>query len=361
MICFFTSIAPFQIDKQSKAIQTWLDLGAKVHSVNSQEEIDQLEKVFPQVKFHPALRHGRDLYGKPYIFINDIFLAAQKALGIKDTFVLCNSDVFLDGNFFDRSAFAVDPAEMVLATRFNVPSRDIPIGVDYDCGVDLFCTRATALAGFDMHELCLGVPFWDFWLPVLAISKGFKIRKLNYPLLIHVNHPENYSHTNLQKSGVAYLRGLTRINPGFKALQERLSSALSTPKFDEILVNELIFPTLALLQRKLISVPWRDDSSLDTAHKMFVSLKHSASIALDSLDFFFDKYDSGYCGSPIDISRTAAVEAVEKGMYPLYSNFYARTPDTFRALAKSVQIDVLTKAFLPVINSVACFSAVRTK
>lgn len=365
MIRFFTSIAPYQIEKQYSAISTWVSLGICVHSVNTKKEIDYLENKFPFVKFHCVERNGLSLFGKPYIFINDIFSVAQTLLKVDDVFILCNSDIYLEPYFFDRKIFKLKPMEMLFVNRFNVPARDVSVGIDYDCGIDIFCVRVSALPMLDMGDFCLGVPFWDFWLPILAISKGYRISKLNFPLAIHVNHPENYSHANLQKSGIHYLTLLTACKDQFVQLRDRLVSAKNSIFFDEILVNEVIFPTIALLLRYVTVIQWDDANSATVsstiALEAFKTNKHSGSI-------FLRPYEKIFHYSPINSMKVAdvlaediALECVERGIYPLYSNFYSRMPNAFLQLPKHIQISILIRAFLPVIIAVDVFESLEIK
>ena len=93
VVIIATSIAPKNIERQQAAIQTWLDLGFSVVSLNTAEEVKQLQPIYQGVSFHTATRHGRQKYHKPYIYIDDILSYLQyhgtKICGI------VNSDIYL--------------------------------------------------------------------------------------------------------------------------------------------------------------------------------------------------------------------------------------------------------------------------
>ena len=91
-----TSIAPGNIDRQSKAIESWIKLGLNVVSINCAEEIDTLQQSFPDVKFIPAKRDGREIFGKPVIYFDD-FLEYFKEAGSEFCGIV-NSDIHLVGD-----------------------------------------------------------------------------------------------------------------------------------------------------------------------------------------------------------------------------------------------------------------------
>ena len=72
-VCLVTSLIPGQrLNIQYEAIQSWLNYGFEIVSLNTQSEIDKLSKNFSNVNFVPQLRDGRIIAGKPVIYVNDI-------------------------------------------------------------------------------------------------------------------------------------------------------------------------------------------------------------------------------------------------------------------------------------------------
>ena len=72
-VCLVTSLIPEQrVDIQHEAIQSWLNYGFEIVSLNTQSEIDKLSENFSHVRFIPQSRDGRIIAGKPVIYVNDI-------------------------------------------------------------------------------------------------------------------------------------------------------------------------------------------------------------------------------------------------------------------------------------------------
>lgn len=363
MINFFTSIAPFHVKKQFDAIKTWTDLGFNVHSVNTEGEIKSLSGEFPLVSFHKTVRDGSELYGKPYIFINDIFNIATKLLRSDDVFVLCNSDIVIDQHFYNENIFKIQSGQLTLATRFNISDREAIIGLDYDCGIDVFIAKVSSLGRLDMMNFCLGVPFWDFWLPLQALIKSFSVRKIQFPLALHVTHPENYSHQNLQKSGVEFLSGLANIHPPFFALWNRLIQAEGTKAFDEVLVNEVIFPTIAVLQRNIEFIGYINDTDIDSCAEArwrnYCRHKHSDSLPMIPLiRRIFDLICLDAMTPTTAVEMLASEGFVKDSAYfPLYSHFYSRFSHCFQVLTVEDRMKKLSLGLLPVYDSCLAFSS----
>ncbi len=94
-ITIATSIAPFNIEIQTKCIESWKNQNCGVVSVNSRDEIKSLKKDFPFVSFVESRRDGLKLTGRPLIFLDDII----EALKNRDSGIcgIMNSDIFLSG------------------------------------------------------------------------------------------------------------------------------------------------------------------------------------------------------------------------------------------------------------------------
>src|SRR3990167_2046175 len=93
---FCTSISPTHANGeiQKKTIESWLKLCGKVFSFNCEKEIEILKSQYPKVKFIPIKKTGEYYFGKPYIYINDIFDWFEEKCDLE---ILCliNSDIYL--------------------------------------------------------------------------------------------------------------------------------------------------------------------------------------------------------------------------------------------------------------------------
>ena len=187
-----TSIAPHGIENQQLAIASWQKQGFKVVSLNASEEIKQLQVVCPDVEFIPVLRDARDKYGKPFVYFDD-FLDYFKRTGQKICGIV-NSDVHLisDKNlpaFFSSEA----QGGLVFGSRVDVDHLENLQGEMYHMGFDFFFFDSALLKIFPKEEFCIGQPWWDYWLPIVALGKGSVIKRLMTPIAYHVKHPINWN------------------------------------------------------------------------------------------------------------------------------------------------------------------------
>ena len=77
-ISITTSIAPDNIDRQAKTVKSWIKLGFDVVSINCAEEIETLHRSFPNLCFVQAKRDARNVFGKPVIYLDDVFVTRAK-------------------------------------------------------------------------------------------------------------------------------------------------------------------------------------------------------------------------------------------------------------------------------------------
>ena len=69
-----TSIARRHVNRdiQHKAVQSWIDLGMKVYSMNGKAECDRLRELYPNVTFIETARTMEKTYKRPFVAINAI-------------------------------------------------------------------------------------------------------------------------------------------------------------------------------------------------------------------------------------------------------------------------------------------------
>ena len=90
-----TSITPNRIEIQKMAINTWLNVGFTVVSLNTKEEVQMLQPHFPHIKFHIVKRSAKERYGKPFVYIYD-FMSYLKNTNYKIVGII-NSDIHFKG------------------------------------------------------------------------------------------------------------------------------------------------------------------------------------------------------------------------------------------------------------------------
>jgi GT2 family glycosyltransferase/tetratricopeptide (TPR) repeat protein len=195
-ITIATSIAPFGLEKQQRAVDSWIALGLRVISLNIQKEIDTLAPHFPNVEFVRVERDGRKLAGKPYVYIDDML----KALHATDSHVvgIVNADIILRaGSDLCRHLNAMARDRLLYGSRIDIERADDTSGRLYNRGFDFYFFDRSLATVIPKSPFMLGIPWWDYWLPVAARLAGADVYRLDSPLGYHVWHKTNYSDRHL--------------------------------------------------------------------------------------------------------------------------------------------------------------------
>ncbi len=191
-ITIATSIAPHGIENQLLAIASWRKQGFKVVSLNTNEEINQLQAVFPDVEFVSVTRDARKKYGKPFVYFDD-FLDYFKRTGQRICGIV-NSDVHLISDHNLVTYFSVEARDgLIFGSRVDVDNLDNLQGEIYHMGFDFFFFDQTLLGIFPKEEFCIGQPWWDYWMPIVPLGKGKMVKRLMTPIAYHVKHPINWN------------------------------------------------------------------------------------------------------------------------------------------------------------------------
>lgn len=189
-ILIATSIAPnSRIAVQQQAVASWQAAGFDVVSYNGPEEIGRLQPLFPRVPFEPMLRTAKLWAGKPVLFVSDIVHALRRSE--RPLCGIVNSDIFFAGGGELAARIEADAASGFLyGPRFEVASfaQSGPGKLD-PFGSDFFFFGRSVMNVFGESHLCLGMPYWDHWLPLMALLGGVPTTKLIDSAVRHVPHP----------------------------------------------------------------------------------------------------------------------------------------------------------------------------
>jgi hypothetical protein len=195
-----TSIAPGHknYDSQLTAIESWINAGYKVVSLNAPEEISQLT-AFKNVKFVPTERHNKKIFGKPYVLISAIidYLKEVKS----EHSLIINSDIVINDTESitgKLKEWSEDGVIIMNRRDFDIDANNSKV---YELGFDAFFINGKYLEVFPQSILCLGQCHWDFWLPYIASIGGVKLLNLNEPYIFHKTHNIQYSRENWRRTG----------------------------------------------------------------------------------------------------------------------------------------------------------------
>lgn len=168
-------------------IASW---GGRAVTFNDAEEAAELAPGLADVAV--VARSGRAALGKPVPFLADV-LDRQAAAG--EVFGLINADVSLEADAACRAAL-VRRAErgLVCIRRTDVAGIDTPLasGSRLPQGFDAFLYPRAMIPALRAEGFCLGMPFWDFWMPAAAAIGGWPITFVTAPILRHVVHPTRW-------------------------------------------------------------------------------------------------------------------------------------------------------------------------
>ncbi|MCK4292792.1 MAG: glycosyltransferase [Planctomycetes bacterium] len=182
-----TSIAPRRIEAQIEAIESWIKLGFDVVSINCAEEIESLREFFPEVRFVRPQRDAREAFGKPLIYFDE-FLEYFRESGYRICGIV-NSDIHLVADEGIIS-FIKSEAEncLIYGSRTDVDSLDHPEGEVYQDGFDFFFFDRSLISCYPESEFCIGMPWWDYWAPLIPAVEGFQTKRLVSPFAYHIRH-----------------------------------------------------------------------------------------------------------------------------------------------------------------------------
>lgn len=242
-ITVITTIAPFDIEKQKVAIESWIKAGLNVLSLNCLQEKEILEPLFPDVRFIEADRDAKLKAGKPYVYFDDIIETLRKS-GSQICGII-NSDILLNVTtefISEIKSFASD--SLVYGCRVDVEKLNSNTGSFYEFGYDFFFFDKSLIQIYPKSDFYLGLPWWDYWMVAVPLSKKIKLRKVISPVAFHLWHPTNYNNEywlNLGKSFIDLLENqhLIKINKDsyIPSNTEETNSIISYELFVELNKN----------------------------------------------------------------------------------------------------------------------------
>jgi FkbM family methyltransferase len=188
-ITLYTSINPSEdsIERQRKALNSWMKLGLPIYSINHDSEIKKLTKLFPDVTFIATKETSNLIKKKPYVKINTILNIAKTIES--ESICLINSDIEiipLDNLFDDLQ----DKARhgLVIASRYNYDKKYSTSEKEAG-GIDIFAFNKKYIDIIPKDNYCMGQPVWDYWIPFQFANNNIPVHYINKPLFFHQLHP----------------------------------------------------------------------------------------------------------------------------------------------------------------------------
>ena len=171
---------------QKECINSWISAGFRVVSINPGSEIAYLANKYPQVRFEDS--GSEDVRTGIHVFLRKMLATGEPLSGIM------NADCYLTGfdAIFDTICANAEES-IVLLRRLNIDPRALrPIG-SLATGFDAFFFDTKFLADIeDSKNWKIGQPWWDFWFPIAMYFAGARIRTLDVPALLHLDHEQRW-------------------------------------------------------------------------------------------------------------------------------------------------------------------------
>ncbi len=193
---------------QTATVRSWTAAGFEVISVNGAAEAEAVRAAFPNVQVVVPASTAERFAKKPVPYIHDMLKALRAAIAAPGhdpgacVAGLINADIFLRDvpglkAFIQREAQGallcgprVDVANAEQFTAFQ------PTGSEaYSIGYDYFFLPGKFLDDYADSPFCMGMPFWDYWFPLVTLLRGKPIKSLNSPVALHAAHETRWDDT----------------------------------------------------------------------------------------------------------------------------------------------------------------------
>jgi predicted O-linked N-acetylglucosamine transferase (SPINDLY family)/glycosyltransferase involved in cell wall biosynthesis/ubiquinone/menaquinone biosynthesis C-methylase UbiE len=247
-----TSIAPGNLKNQQRGINSWQKLGFSVVSLNPLSEIELLQANYQNVTFYPVERDARAEVGKSLVYLKDLFNYLQK----KGTKIcgLVNSDIRLEaGDGLIDFLYKQGQNAVIFGSRVDVENPELTEGEIYQNGFDFFFFDKELLGLFPESKFCLGLPWWDLWVPAMAIQKGLTLKYLTTSVAYHCQHEVNYKQEFWKRMGVYFTEFFNpSLSQNFQAMLSGNGSQLESQ------LVSLAYSVVAKIHQKAVKIAFEN-------------------------------------------------------------------------------------------------------
>jgi hypothetical protein len=174
-----------------RCVNSWVEAGHRVVSVNGEDEATQVAAQHPSVEVRPIERTALAETGRPLVYLADLIQAC--AASPEAVVGIFNADLYLhDPAMLDRLLAEADGRSLLYGQRFDVADIDLPgEGRRYGSGLDGFFFAPSMVRDLPDEGFLLGETWWDYWLPLVLAKRGCRLRPAELPLALHLQHDES--------------------------------------------------------------------------------------------------------------------------------------------------------------------------
>jgi predicted negative regulator of RcsB-dependent stress response len=215
---------------QRLCIDSLIACGFQILSVNDREEISLLSALYPEVTFVQTDRNSSAISGRKTPYIADLLDAVAKTPG--DTVGIVNSDIIFEPSetWLEDLPRAVKQS-IILGQRYDTVSLSHSIPTKYFWGFDYFFFQKEKISEIVKNSLpyAMGLPWWDYWLPVALAFKGCEIKVLESPSIIHLDHGKGFNRTAMRYMAQRFIEFVVKSSDaGEGVISPRLNSLIAS-------------------------------------------------------------------------------------------------------------------------------------
>lgn len=149
---------------------------------------EEINPIFAKtIKSSSVSFHGKNTHA-----ISEI---AKLARTYSDTFVLINSDIEIaENDYLWEKILDASKHGIVIGNRYNYEEDWQSAQLNLN-GIDFFVINSS-LNIPDNNYFHMGICYWDWWIPFLAIEQNVDLFKINEPFLYHKIHKRNWTQSS---------------------------------------------------------------------------------------------------------------------------------------------------------------------
>jgi len=195
------SPSPETVARQAHCLASWRALGLEVCALQPSSEIAALRLVYPGMAFVGVV--PSPAFDRPCVPINT-FVGSIASMGHPALVINADLELRLTPAALARLASLADTGLPYL-TRIDHDAGDANPAPELR-GIDALIVHPRFAQQCDDSFLALGQPWWDYWLPEVAVQRGEQLYTTSEPACYHLRHPKGWDEANWHRCASEFAR-----------------------------------------------------------------------------------------------------------------------------------------------------------